>query len=91
MQRGKNYPECLQNELQRQKWQQDRSRRCQYIQSIDTLFKESTYLLLQNIVKFVMYGSELVEIDTLLAQFERNSNIHLLTAILSLFRKRGEP
>ena len=27
----------------------------------------------QNIVRFVIYGSELVEIDTLLAQFKRNS------------------
>ena len=29
----------------------------------------------QNIVEFVIYGSELVEIDTLLAKFARNSKI----------------
>ena len=43
----------------------------------------------QNIVKFVIYGSELVEIDTLLVQIKRNSKIWFLAAILSLFRKRG--
>ena len=65
---------------------QDRSRRCQYIQSIDTFLKKSFYFILffflrkklsnrQNIIKFVIYGSELVEIDTLLAKFTRNSKI----------------
>ena len=43
----------------------------------------------QNIVKFVIYGSKLVEIDTLLVQFKRNSKIWFLAAILSFFRKRG--
>ena len=45
----------------------------QNIQSID-FFSHGKYLSYrQNIVRFVIYGSELVEIDTLLAQFKRNS------------------
>ena len=52
--------------------EQDRSRRCQYIQSIDNFFNGKYWSNRQNIIKFVIYGSELVEIDTLLVQFERH-------------------
>ena len=54
------------------------------------LCEKTTYLIDKNIVKFVIYGSELVEIDTLLAQFKINSKIcFFLAAILSFLRKRG--
>ena len=67
--------------------QQDRSRRCQYIQSIANFFLRKYLSNQQNSVKCVIYGSKLVEIDTLLTHFQRNSKICVLVAILSLFSK----
>ena len=65
---------------------QDRSMQCQYIQSIDIFFCLGKYISNRhNLVKFVIYGSELVEIDTFLVQIRRNSKIWFLAAILSLF------
>ena len=56
--------------LVQNKNKQDRSRRCQNIQSNGKYLSHR-----QNIVRFVIYGSELMEIDTLLAKFTRNSKI----------------
>ena len=68
-------------------YKQDRSRRCQNIQSIDTFFYGKYRSNRQNIIKCVIYGSDLVETDTILLQL--TSNILFLAAILSFFRKRG--
>ena len=68
-------------------YKQDRSRRCQYIQSIDTFFYGKYRSNRHNITKCVIYGSDLVETDTILLQLK--SNILFLAAILSFFRKRG--
>ena len=57
---------------------QDRSRRCKYIQSNMTFsvffchfFFRNYSSNRQNIIKFVISGSELVEIDTSLARFQK--------------------
>ena len=78
---------------------QDCSRRCSYIQSFDLVgirlcvffidFTQNFSSNRLNNIKFVIYGSELVEIDTLLArfrkfQFSRQKFDFLLNAVLSI-------
>ena len=94
--RGPTYWRTLQG---KQGFQQDRSRQCKYIQSFDFFKIRSCVFLIDftknfssnrlNIIKFVIYGSELVEIDTLLTrfrkfQFSRQKNRLFLTLDFAL-------
>ena len=74
------------------KTKQNRSKRCRYIQSNMTfsgccffaIFYRNYLLNRQNIIKFVISGSELVEIDTSLARLKKKK----LAAILIFSKTR---